>query len=217
MRSDSQIQLDVIDELRLDPALGGAEIAVATKAGVVTLAGAVDTFARKYAALRAAERVIGVRAIADEIRVVLPDAHCRPDTELAHAVLNALRWDVEVPSDRITARVDEGWVWLDGEVDQPLEKAAAERAVRYLTGVRGVTNNLHANAKAFGPDIRKRIEDALKRNAEADAKRISVETSDGTVTLRGTVRSWAERADAERAAWASPGVTRVNDQLAVHA
>jgi osmotically-inducible protein OsmY len=122
-----------------------------------------------------------------------------------------------VPGDKVSVRVDEGWVWLDGEVEWPYQKAAAERAIRFLTGVRGVTNNLHTTARAFAPEIRKRIEDALTRNAEADAKRISVETVDGTVTLRGTVRSWAERADAERAAWAAPGVTRVNDQLVVNA
>jgi len=217
MRSDSLIQLDIIDELRLDPAVGSAEIGVAVRAGVATLSGAVDSFARKQAAIGAAQRVLGVKAIAEELKVLLPGHQNRTDTELAHAVLNALNWDVEVPSDRITVRVDEGWVWLEGEVEWPHEKAAAERAIRYLTGVRGVTNSLYSKSRAFAPDIRKRIEDALTRNAEADAKGISVETSDGTVTLRGTVRSWAERADAERAAWAAPGVTQVNDQLVVNA
>jgi osmotically-inducible protein OsmY len=216
MRGDSQIQRDIIDELRLDPAVGSVEIGVAVRAGVVTLSGAVDSFARKQAAIGAAQRVLGVRAIAEELQVLLPGHQNRTDTELAHAALNALNWDVEVPSDCITVRVDEGWVWLEGEVEWPQEKAAAERAIRYLTGVRGVTNNLFSKARAFAPDIRKRIEETLTRNAEADAKGISVETSDGTVTLRGTVRSWAERADAERAAWTAPGVTQVNDQLVVN-
>lgn len=217
MRSDSQIQRDVIDELHWDSALGTAEIGVAARAGVVTLSGTVDSFARKFAAIRAAERVQGVKAVAEELKIVLSGHSTRTDTELAHAVVTALDWDVEVPADRIKIRVDEGWVWLEGDVEWPHEKAAAERAIRYLTGVRGVTNTLHTNTRAFAPEIRRRIEDALTRNAEADAKRISVETADGTVTLRGTVRSWAERADAERAAWAAPGVTRVNDQLTVQA
>jgi osmotically-inducible protein OsmY len=217
MRTDSQIQRDIIDELRLDPAVGAVEIGVAVKAGVVTLSGAVDSYARKYAAIRAAERVIGVKAIAEELEVLVPGHLRHTDTELAHAVINALNWDVEVPADKVSVRVDEGWVWLEGEVEWPFQKAAAERAIRFLTGVRGVTNSLHTTARAFAPEIRKRIEDALTQNAEADAKRISVETVDGTVTLRGTVRSWAERADAERAAWAAPGVTRVIDQLLVQA
>jgi len=217
MRTDFQVQQDVIAELQWDPNIGSAEIGVAAKGGVVTLSGSVDSYARKCAAVRAAERVVGVKAIAEELNVLLPGHVNRTDTELAHAVLNALNWDVEVPSDKITARVDKGWVWLEGDVDLPFQKAAAERAIRFLTGVRGVTNNLHSESRAFAPDIRKRIEDALTRNAKADAKGISVETSDGTVTLRGTVRSWSERADAERAAWAAPGVIRVNDQLVVHA
>ena len=217
MRSDNQIQIDVIDELRCDPQVGTAEIGVATPDLTATLSGTLESYARKCAAIRAAERVIGVKAIAEELKVLLPGHLNRTDAELAHAVLNALNWDVEVPSDQITVRVNAGWVWLEGEVELPHEKAAAERAIRYLTGVRGVTNSLHTRARAFAPEIRKRIADALTRNAEADAQRISVETADGTVTLRGTVRSWAERADAERAAWAAPGVTRVNDQLVVQA
>lgn len=217
MRNDYQIQQDVIAELRWDPAIAAAEIGVAARAGVVTLSGAVDSYARKHAAIRAAERVIGVKAIAEELRVLLPGHSNRTDTALAHAVLNALNWDVEVPSDRITVRVDEGWVWLEGSVEWPHQKAAAERAIRFLTGVRGVTNSLHSEARAFAPEIRKRIEDALTQNASADAKGISVETSDGTVTLRGSVRSWTERVDAVRVASSAPGVTRVNDQLVVHA
>lgn len=217
MKTDSQIQQDVLAELRWDPSIADAEIDVAVKSGVATLSGAMDSYAKKYAASRAAERVVGVKAIADELKVLLPGHLNRTDTELAHAVLNALNWDVEVPSDGISVRVDEGWVWIDGDVEWPFQKAAAERAIRYLTGVRGVTNGLHSEARVFAPEVRKRIEDALTRNAAVDAQGISVETSDGTVTLRGTVRSWTERADAERAAWAAPGVTRVNDQLVVHA
>lgn len=217
MQSDSQIQQNVVAELRWDPSVSLAEIGVAVKDGVATLSGAVDSFAKKYAAIHAAERVAGVKAIAEELKVLLPSDLKRTDTEIAHAAVNALSWDIEVPDDKIKVRVDEGWVWLEGEVEWQYQKGAAERAVRYLTGVKGVTNSIRIKARAFAPEVRKRIEDALKRNAELDAKRISVETSDGTVTLRGTVRSWTERADAERAAWSAPGVTKVDDQLAIHA
>jgi osmotically-inducible protein OsmY len=212
---DSEIQKDVIAELRWDPSVGTAEIGVAVKDGVVTLSGTVNSFAKKYSAIAAAERVAGVKAIAEELTVKLPSSTVRTDTEVAHAVVNALRWDIETPDDKITARVDEGWVTLEGAVEWQYQKSAAERAVRYLTGVKGVSNLLKIKQRAFAPEIKHRIEDALKRNAELDAKRITVEAKDNTVTLRGTVRSWSERADAERAAWSAPGVTAVVDQLAI--
>ena len=217
-RTDSQIQQDIVAELRWDPSISGVEIGVAVKGGVVTLSGNVDSFAKKLAAIHATERVAGVRAIAEELRVMVPADLRRTDTQIAHAVRNALAWDIEIPeADKILARVDEGWVWLEGEVDWQYQKNAAERAVRYLTGVKGVTNLLKLKPRVFAPDVKKRIEDALKRNAELDAHRISVETANGKVTLRGSVRTWTEREDAERAAWAAPGVTAVEDQLAVHA
>ncbi len=211
---DSQVQHDVAAELRWDPSVGGAEIGVAVKDGVVTLAGTVDSFARKYAAVKAAERVAGVNAIAEEVKVQYPDSTKRSDTEIAHAVVNVLRWDIEVP-ERITARIDEGWVWLEGEVDWQFQKAAAERSVRFLTGVKGVSNRITIKPRAFAPEVKRRIEDALKRHAELDSKQITVTTKDNTVVLHGTVRSWTEREDAERAAWAAPGVTLVDDQLLV--
>lgn len=217
MRTDSQIQSDVVAELRWDPSVGGVEIGVAVKSGVATLSGHVDSFAKKFAAIHAAERIAGVKAVADELKVLLPSDMKKTDTEIAHAIVNALTWDIEVPNEKIHARVDEGWVWLEGDVDWQYQKGSAERAVRYLTGVRGVTNLIRIKQRAFAPEVRKRIEDALKRNAELDAKRITIETADGKVVLRGTVRSWTEREDAERAAWSAPGVSIVDDQLAVHA
>jgi osmotically-inducible protein OsmY len=215
-KTDAQLQRDVIDELRWDPSVGSAEIGVAAKNGVITLSGQVESFAKKYAAVRAAERVAGVRAIAEEVNVVLPMSFKRTDTDIAHAAASTLKWDVQVPDDRVKARVDDGWVWLEGDVEWQYQSAAAERAVRNLAGVRGVTNLLQVKAHASAPDVKERIESALKRHAEIDSQQIRVEATDGSVTLRGKVRSWAERQDAELAAWSAPGVTRVHDELLVH-
>jgi len=214
-KSDVQLQRDVIDELRWDPAVGPSEVGVAAKDGVVTLTGAVSSVAMKFAAIHAAERVAGVKALAEDLVVDVPSNFKRSDTEIAHAAVNALKWNVEVPSDRVKVRVDDGWLILDGELDWEFQRAAAVKAVRSMTGVRGVTNNLKLKPHAFAPDVRDRIQNAIKRSAEVDSKRISVEAINGRVILRGTVRSWAERQDAERAAWSAPGVTAVDDQIAI--
>jgi osmotically-inducible protein OsmY len=215
IKTDVQLQRDVIDELRWDPSVGTAEIGVAVKNGVVTLTGQVESFAKKYAALRAAERVAGVRVIAEELTVVLPGSFKRTDTDLAHVVASTLKWDVQVPDERVKARVEDGWVWLEGEVDWQYQCAAAERAIRNLTGVKGVTNLLQVEKRPSMSDVKRHIENALKRHAELDADKISIETTDGRVTLKGKVRSWSERQDAEHAAWSAPGVTNVNDELLV--
>jgi len=215
-KSDVQVQRDVIDELRWDPAVGPSEVGVAAKGGVVTLTGAVSSVAMKFAAIRAAERVAGVKALAEDLVVDVPSIFKRSDTEIAHAAVAALTWNAEVPSDRIKVRVDDGWLILDGELDWEFQRSAATKSVRSMTGVRGVTNNLKLKPHAFAPDVRDRIQAAIKRSAEVDAKRISVEAMDGRVILRGTVRSWAERQDAERAAWSAPGVTAVDDQIAIN-
>jgi osmotically-inducible protein OsmY len=215
MKTDTQLHRDMIDELAWDPSLKGAEIGVAVKDGVVTLTGQVDSYAQKFAADRAAERVGGVRAIAEDLEVRLIGERQRTDTEIAHAVVNALKWDVEVPDDRLKVKVEKGFVTVEGNVDWHYQKDSAERAVRYLTGVRGVTNRVIVTPKATPGEVRSKIESALVRSAQVDAKRITVEAVEGKVTLKGKVRSWAERQDAERAAWGAPGVREVRDDLLV--
>ena len=153
MKTDSQLQRDVIDELKWDPRVREAEIGVAAKDGVVTLTGFVDSYAQRTCAERAVERVGGVRVIAEELKVRLPGAFQRTDTDVAHAVANAMRWDIEVPDERIKARVENGWVWLDGDVDWQYQRQAAERAVRYLTGVKGVTNAVRLTPRASTYDV----------------------------------------------------------------
>jgi osmotically-inducible protein OsmY len=206
MKSNSELQQDVIDELRWDPSTRDCEIGVAARDGVVTLSGEVSSYAQKLAAEAAAERVAGVRALAEDLS----------DTDLAHACLNALKWDVDVPDDRLQLKVENGWVTVEGTVSTHFQRQAAERAVRYLTGVKGIIN--HAVVKPAGvstTEVGRKIKAALHRSAELDASRIQVETHDGRVTLKGTVRSWAERTDAERAAWSAPGVTAIDDQIVV--
>lgn len=215
-KSDSQLQRDVLEELRWDPSVGRAEIGVAVKDGVATLSGGVASYAAKFATIKAAERMAGIKAVADEVTVELPGSLVRTDTDIAHAVVSALGWHTEVP-DTVKSRVQDGWVYLDGEVPWQYQKASAEYAVRYLTGVKGIANLIAVKPAVSVPDVKSRIESALKRSAETDSKNIVVQALDGRVVLRGQVRSWAERDDAQRAAWSAPGVMKVEDQLVIHA
>jgi osmotically-inducible protein OsmY len=216
MKTDLQLQRDVLDELKFEPSIREAEIGIAAKGGVVTLTGFVDSYAQKFSAERTAERVGGVKAVADEIKVKLPGAHQRSDTDIAHATVNALRWDVQVPDDRIKATIEDGWIALEGDVEWQYQKWAAEGAVRNLTGVKGVTNLITVKPKkASSHEVGQKIKDSMRRHAERDADRITIEAKDGRVTLRGSVSSFAERKDAEHAAWQAQGVTSVDDQIAV--
>ena len=215
MKSDMQLQKDVMDELRWEPTVSEKEIAVAVKDGVVTLGGYVQSYAQKRAAEQAVARVAGVRAVAEDIQVKLPTSRQRSDTEIAHAVINALKWDTEVPDELIKAKVENGWVTLDGGVDFFYQKSAAERCVRFLNGVKGVSNLISVKPGVTTTKVTQNIEAALKRRAELDADKIKVDTLDGKVTLRGSVHSWLEMKEAENAAWATPGVWSVEDKLAV--
>jgi len=214
MKNDAQLQSDVEAELRWDPSIHAEQIGVSAKNGVVELDGHVGSYYEKWAAERDALRVSSVKAIATEIKVELPSSATRTDEDIARVAKNHLDWNYSVP-DTVKVKVTDGVVTLEGTAEWQYQREEAERVVRPLMGVKGVFNAISVTPKASAIDVKIKIEDALKRNAETDAKHIKVETSDGKVILRGTVNSWAERAEAERAAWAAPGVTRVEDLITV--
>lgn len=216
MRSDSDIKRDVEEELRWDPDLDATDIAVSVSKGVVALAGFVKSFMHKLDAERAAKRVMGVAGVANDLEVRLPDADQRPDPEIAREAVTAIKNRLPVSGDHIKPVVRNGWITLEGEVEWNYQREGAEDAVRRVRGVRGVTNAIEIKPRVTPSDIKRKIEEAFRRNAEVDASRIEVETRDGTVVLKGKVRSWAEREEAERAAWAAPGVVKVEDRIVIN-
>ncbi len=213
-KSDAEIQLEVLQELKWDTRVEETEIGVAVHKGVVTLTGTVSSWAKRLAAEEAAHRVAGVLDVANDVEVKFPSSLARSDTEIAQAVRHALEWDVFVPDTRIQSTVSDGRVTLDGTVDTLSEREDAERAVQNLSGVRAVTNRIKVAPSMRVPhDVEKAIEEALERRAQREAKRIKVMVSDGRVTLTGHVRSWAEREAVVGAARYAPGVETVDDRL----
>ena len=215
MRSDSEIEQDVKDELRWDPEIDATNIAVSVKKGVVTLTGFVKSYSDKYEAEAAAKRVAGVVGLANDIEVRLPGVDQRPDPEIAREAADAIRSQLPISSEHIKVIVKSGWVTLEGTVEWQYQRQTAETAVGRIRGVKGVTNSIQVKPHIEPSEIKREIQEAFRRSAEIDANRITVETLGSEVVLKGAVRSWIEREEAERAAWAAPGVTKVDDRIVV--
>jgi len=213
--SDMTLRQDVIDELDFDPSINSANIGVAVSNGVVTLSGHVGSYSEKLASEKAAQRVKGVRGIAQEIVVRYPSDKKTADDQIAERALASIAWDARIPSDNIKVKVAQGWVTLTGHANWYYQASAAESAVRRLSGVIGVTNLIEVRPEARPQDVRAKIIDALKRNAELEADSIRVVVHDHKVTLEGKVKAWYERGVAERAAWSVPGVSLVEDHLSL--
>ena len=213
--TDEQIQREVLAELAWEPRIRPNEIGVVVKDGVVTLTGWVDSYTKSWAAEEAAHRVRGVKAVANEIEVRLPGAAERTDTDIAAAAVQALRSDVFVPADKIDITVSKGCVTLRGTLDWQFQKEDAEKVLRRLPGVKGVLNPITVKPPLTPSDLKKKIEEALMRSAQTDAARITVEVHGCKVILKGIVRSWAEKQEAERTAWSAPGVTEVDNRITV--
>jgi osmotically-inducible protein OsmY len=215
MKSDSEIERDVKEELKWDPDLCADDIAISVKNGVVTLAGFTPSYTDRLEAEKAAKRVAGVHAVANDIEVRLPAIDQRPDPEIARDAVAALKAELPISHDRIKVIVKDGWITLEGAVEWQYQKTTADSAVRKVKGVKGVTNVITVKPKVQPSDLKRKIQEAFKRSAEVDADRITVEANGSEVILKGTVRSWIEREEAERVAWSAPGVSKVEDRIVV--
>ena len=217
MATDNDIKRNVEAQLRWDPDIDATDIAVSVNDGVVTLTGFVHSYSQRYEAEREAKSVRGVRGVANDIEVKLPILNQRADPELARDAVEAIERELPYSHEQIKVLARDGWLTLEGEVEWKFQSDRAEKAVRRIRGLKGVSNLIKIKPRATPSEVKERIEEALKRTAEVDAQKITVEVSGGEVTLRGTVRSWLERQEAERAAWRAPGVAKVNNRISVAA
>jgi osmotically-inducible protein OsmY len=215
MTTDTEIQKNVMEELKWDPIMQSAEIGAIVKDGIVTLVGYVDNYSQRLAAENAVKRVKDVRAVAIDIAISLPDDQRRSDTDLAAAALNALKWSSFVPEDKIRLKVDGGWITMEGEVEWQFQKESAYSAVSDLIGVHGVINRINVRPNITPVIVKDVIKKALERSADIEADSINISTDGGRIVLKGKVRSWAERKEVERAVWATPGVIEVKDELII--
>jgi osmotically-inducible protein OsmY len=215
MKTASELQHDVLDELAWEPGLTAGETGVSAHNGVVTLTGHVASYTQKTNAERAAKRVLGVKGVANDLVVKLPSDTERDDTDIAEAAVHALTWHAAVPEGRVKVGVRNGWITLEGEVEWFYQKDSAYRVVRDLTGVKGVSNQVTVKPRATAAQVKEKIEAAFKRSAEIDSKAVKVEVDGTKAVLRGKVSTWAEYEEAEWAAWSAPGITTVENKLEV--
>ncbi len=215
MKTDNEIQKDVIEQLKWEPFLNSSQIGVAVKNGIVTLSGQVDTFSKKILAEKTTKKVSGVKAIAEDIQVGISPSYKKSDTEIAEAVLNALKWHTMIPQEKIKVSVEEGNVKLEGDVEWEYQRSQAKTAIESLVGVRFITNLISVKAKITPYEIQQKITTSFQRSANIDAGKINVEVVGSKVILKGKVRSFAEKEDAENAAWSAPGVIAVESKLAI--
>lgn len=212
---DTELRRRVLEELDWEPSIDASAIGVAAKDGVVTLSGTVTSYAQKKNAERAAKRVSGVKAVAEDLAIKLPGAAARGDTDIAQSVVNGLRFNVSIPHEHIQVTVEDGWVTLDGEVEWQFQKSAAENAIKYTMGVKGIINRINVKPRITAADVKAKIEGAFARRAQLDANQIRVEAVHNKVVLRGNVRTWQAKEQAENAAWSAPGVSSVENKVVV--
>lgn len=215
MRADKDIKRDVEEELRAAPNIDATDIAVAVKSGVVTLTGFVQSYIEKYEAERAAKRVAGVVGLANDLEVRLRGVDERPDPDIARDAVAAIKARLPLSWEKIKVLVKGGRITLEGDVEWNYQRETAEAVVRWIKGVKGVSNLINIKPAVAPSEVKRKIEEAFRRSAEIDANRVTVETTGTEVVLKGTVRSWAERQEAERVAWSAPGVTKVDNRLVI--